>query len=95
MLYSYPSAHCYQTLTGGRACYSTVQLSTHVLQVTASQATNATANQASKYIAADITADQTAFDHGHATVSSGTSGDKVAGSVQGAGTEHAEVAFTG
>ncbi len=66
-----------------------------MLQVTASQATNATANQASKYIAADITADQTAFDHGHATVSSGTSGDKVAGSVQGAGTEHAEVAFTG
>ena len=65
-----------------------------MLQVTASQATNATANQASKYIAADI-ADQTAFDHGHATVSSGTSGDKVAGSVQGAGTEHAEVAFTG
>ncbi|DBB07438.1 TPA: hypothetical protein ACH3X3_008919 [Trebouxia sp. C0006] len=64
-------------------------------KVTASQATNATANQASKYIAADITADQTAFDHGHATVSSGTSGDKVAGSVQGAGTEHAEVAFTG
>ena len=66
-----------------------------MLQVTASQATNATANQASKYIAADITADKTAFDHGHATVSSGTSGDKVAGSVQGAGTEHAEVAFTG
>ncbi len=66
-----------------------------MLQVTASQATNATANQASKYIAADITADQAAFNHGHTTVSSATSGDKVAGSIQGAGTEHAEVAFTG
>ncbi len=66
-----------------------------MLQVTASQATNATANQASKYIAADITADQAALNHGHTTVSSATSGDKVAGSIQGAGTEHAEVAFTG
>lgn len=66
-----------------------------MLQVTASQATNATANQASKYIAADITADQATFNRGYATVSSGTSGDKVAGSIQGAGTGPAEVAFTG
>ena len=66
-----------------------------MLQVTASQATNATANQASKFIAADITADQAAFSHGHATVSSATTGDKVAGSVQGAGTERARFAFTG
>ena len=51
-----------------------------MLQVTASQATNATANQASKYIAADMPADQAAFNHGHATVSSAMSGDKVAGS---------------
>lgn len=66
-----------------------------MLQVTASQATNTTANTASKYIAADITADKAAFNHGHATVSSGASGDKSAGSIQGAGTEHAKVAFTG
>ena len=63
--------------------------------MTATQATNATANTASKYIAADITADQAAFNHGYATVSSGTSRDKVAGSIQGGGTNHAEVAFTG
>ena len=66
-----------------------------MLQVTASQATNATANHASKYIAADITADQAAFNHGHATISSATSGVKAAGSIQGAETEHAEVAFLG
>ena len=89
MLDSYQPTHCYWALTGGRACHSIV------LQVTASQATNATANQASKYVAADITADQAAFNHGHATVSSATTGDKVAGSIQGAGLERAEVAFTG
>ncbi|DBA74120.1 TPA: hypothetical protein ACH3X1_010925 [Trebouxia sp. C0004] len=72
-----------------------VYRNTALQQVTASQATNATANQASKYIAEDITADQAAFNHGHATVRSTTSGDKVAGSIQGAGTEHAELAFTG
>ena len=66
-----------------------------MLQVTASQATNATANHASKYIAADITADQAAFNRGHVNISSATSGDKAVGTIQGAGTEHAEMAFLG
>ena len=59
--------------------------------MTASQATNATATHASKYVASDVTADKTATSVGYADVSSAPLRSTVIGSSQAGGTKHAEV----